>query len=89
MVITWREQGELLLALRLEWNDKSWVVLVYNIYKMNRPSQDDMKAMQVMEYIEELEEENKKLKEKNKELKEKLEEADKYVVLQKIRNWVF
>lgn len=25
----------------------------------------------------------------NKELKNKLEEADKYVVLQKIRNWVF
>lgn len=36
---------------------------------MNRPSPDDMKAMQVMEYVEELEKEYKKLKEENKELK--------------------
>ncbi len=34
MVIIWKEQGELFLALRLEWNDRSWVVLVYNIYEM-------------------------------------------------------
>lgn len=38
---------------------------------------------------DELEKENKELKAENKELKEKLEEADKYVVLQKIRNWEF
>lgn len=31
---------------------------------MNRPSPDDMKAMQVMEYVEELEKENKELKKK-------------------------
>ncbi len=31
---------------------------------MNRPSPDDMKAMQVMEYVEELEKDNKELKEK-------------------------
>ena len=36
---------------------------------MNRPSPDDMKAMWVMEYVEELEKEYKKLKEENKELK--------------------
>lgn len=33
--------------------------------------------------------ENKRLRKKNKELKEKLEEADKYVVLQKIKNGEF
>ena len=37
------------------------VVLVYNIYEMNRPSPDDMKAMQVMKYVEELEKENERL----------------------------
>ena len=31
---------------------------------MNRPSPDDMKAMQVMEYVEKLEKNNKGLKEK-------------------------
>lgn len=31
---------------------------------MNRPSPDDMKAMQVVDYVTELEMENKKLKEK-------------------------
>ena len=51
------------------WDSRYWVVLVYNIYEMNRPSPDDMKAMQVMEYIEELEEENKKLKKEVKERK--------------------
>lgn len=77
---------------------------------MNRPSPDDMKAMWVVDYVTELEKDNKELKEKlaltendrderevkardmmkeNKELKNKLEEADKYVVLQKIRNWEF
>ena len=40
---------------------------------MNRPSPDDMKAMQVMEYVGELEEENKELKEENKKLKEENE----------------
>ena len=40
---------------------------------MNRPSPDDMKAMQVMEYVEELEKEYKKLKEENKRLKKDLE----------------
>lgn len=45
------------------------VVLVYNIYEMNRPSPDDMKAMQVMEYVAELEMKNKKLKEEVKNLK--------------------
>ena len=34
---------------------------------MNRPSPDDMKAMQVIDYVTELEMENKKLKEKEKE----------------------
>lgn len=33
---------------------------------MNRPSPDDMKAMWVMEYVQELEEENRNLKEKIK-----------------------
>ena len=41
---------------------------------MNRPSPDDMKAMWVIEYVEELEEENKKLK---KEVKERKMIADK------------
>ena len=36
---------------------------------MNRPSPEDMKAMQVMEYVTELEMKNKKLKEEVKNLK--------------------
>ena len=35
---------------------------------MNRPSPDDMKAMQVMEYIKELEKENEELRKENERL---------------------
>lgn len=50
-----------------QFQNRAMIVLVYNIYEMNRPSPDDMNDIIMAEQrakIKELEKENKELKEK-------------------------
>lgn len=53
---------------------------MWTIWEMKREAERDFHKF--IKYVAELEKENK-------ELKKKLEEADKYVVLQKIKSWEF
>ncbi len=52
-----------------------WVLIAWIVEWRNDRDEREVKARDMMK--------------ENKELKNKLEEADKYVVLQKIRNWEF